>query len=223
MEHLKSVRRPARMRRLLFVLPLLVSVLLAGAVIPAQAITRDEVLARATSWVDRQVRYSQTSYFEGYRQDCSGFVSMAWGAGTSFTTYSMSSYSQRISKDELQPGDAILTSPGHALLFAGWLNDSHSQYAAMEESTWGYPAQSTTKNWTFASVARRFNNIEEPAPVIQPVVAPVPEPVAAPPSSTPTEAAPIAVSGVRLIPVVASLPRSMSGNPTADLGPQTFS
>ncbi|KAL0217345.1 hypothetical protein RCL1_007926 [Eukaryota sp. TZLM3-RCL] len=39
--------------------------------------TRKTVLARGKRWVDLGVSYSQTSTFEGYRKDCSGFVSMA--------------------------------------------------------------------------------------------------------------------------------------------------
>ena len=47
----------------------------------AGAITRDQVLTRAKAWVDAGVAYSQVTYTGGYRQDCSGFVSMAWSTG----------------------------------------------------------------------------------------------------------------------------------------------
>ncbi|MBD3550595.1 hypothetical protein H4F94_00105, partial [Streptomyces sp. SP18CM02] len=40
--------------------------------------TRAEILARAQRWVTAKVPYSMEKYWsDGYRQDCSGFVSMA--------------------------------------------------------------------------------------------------------------------------------------------------
>src|SRR4051812_39625328 len=45
-------------------------------------ITRAETIARASPWVRDHVMYSQSSATadlkDGYRRDCSGFVSMAW-------------------------------------------------------------------------------------------------------------------------------------------------
>ena len=38
----------------------------------------NEILARARIWIDNQVPYSQTAIRDGYRTDCSGFVSYAW-------------------------------------------------------------------------------------------------------------------------------------------------
>ena len=46
----------------------------------AIAITRPQIIARGMTWVKKQVPYSQARYYRGYRQDCSGFVSMAWNA-----------------------------------------------------------------------------------------------------------------------------------------------
>jgi hypothetical protein len=40
-------------------------------------ITRAQILARAQTWVDAKVPYSQSAYRDGYRTDCSGYVSMA--------------------------------------------------------------------------------------------------------------------------------------------------
>lgn len=45
-------------------------------------ITRDEIMSRAQNWVDRRIPYSQTQTTDGYRQDCSGYVSMAWKSST---------------------------------------------------------------------------------------------------------------------------------------------
>jgi hypothetical protein len=41
-------------------------------------ITRDEVIARARAWHRRRVLYSSADHYQGYRQDCSGFVSYSW-------------------------------------------------------------------------------------------------------------------------------------------------
>ena len=56
------------------------------------SISRDEVISRAQDWVNRKIPYSQSKTTDGYRQDCSGYVSMAWKSSTSgggHTTYDM--------------------------------------------------------------------------------------------------------------------------------------
>src|SRR5690348_15755078 len=42
-------------------------------------VSRSEALRRAQTWVDAKVEYSQQRYYQGYREDCVGLVSMAWG------------------------------------------------------------------------------------------------------------------------------------------------
>lgn len=111
----------------------------------ASAITRPEVISRAQRWVDLAVPYSQTSFFEGYRQDCSGFVSMAWklrwpsGAARSLATDTLLGVSAPITRDDLRPGDAIIrprtaTTWGHAVIFGGWSNAARTHYWAFEAS-----------------------------------------------------------------------------------------
>lgn len=39
---------------------------------------RKTVATRAQKWIDDKVSYSQTTTHEGYRMDCSGYVSMSW-------------------------------------------------------------------------------------------------------------------------------------------------
>jgi hypothetical protein len=39
-------------------------------------VSRSTMASRMQSWVDAKVPYSQTSYYQGYRQDCSGYVAM---------------------------------------------------------------------------------------------------------------------------------------------------
>src|SRR5690242_7901315 len=61
-----------------------------------RATTREEILARAQVWVDRKVPYSMSRYWsDGYRQDCSGFISMAWGLGSSQTTWTLPNFADR--------------------------------------------------------------------------------------------------------------------------------
>lgn len=106
----------------------------------AQAITRAQVIARAKTWVAKKVPYSQSRYYRGYRQDCSGFVSMSWALGKSYTTRTISSRATRVPISKLQPGDAVLQ-PGHVSIFAGWKNKSARTYYALEETTWGSHAK----------------------------------------------------------------------------------
>ena len=94
------------------------------------------VIARAQSWVDERVPYSQSSYHRNkygtYRQDCSGYVSLVWGLATSFTTYSLPSIAHRITKGELRVGD-IMLKPGHTLIFHKWADPGHTRYWAYEQ------------------------------------------------------------------------------------------
>jgi hypothetical protein len=103
------------------------------------------MLERARSWVAADVGYSGSNYFTNeygtYRTDCSGYVSMAWGLGSSYTTVTLPSVSYPIAKDALEPGD-ILNNPlpgtsGHVVLFAGWADDTRTEYYAYEESPSG--------------------------------------------------------------------------------------
>lgn len=98
------------------------------------SISPDEIIARAQDWVNRAVPYSQSDYTDGYRQDCSGYVSMAWGSSQpGHTTYNMEEICYRINRWELQPGDAILNPSSHVLLFHYWVdNDSFYQYAEID-------------------------------------------------------------------------------------------
>jgi hypothetical protein len=91
-------------------------------------ITRSEVIARAQSWVDEGVPYSQTTWYQdangSYREDCSGFVSMAWNLPISRTTWTLPEVATEISKSALQPGDMLDYTADHVILFAGWKNQS---------------------------------------------------------------------------------------------------
>ncbi|QES51878.1 hypothetical protein DEJ50_32550 [Streptomyces venezuelae] len=101
-------------------------------------INRSRVLERARSWVGKGLTYSWTGTQDGYRRDCSGYVSMAWGLarpGLTTDTFAARGVTYTITKDELRPGDALnndrTLANGHIVLFSGWTDATRSSY-------WGY-------------------------------------------------------------------------------------
>lgn len=116
---------------------LIISILVSNLIIfptPALAINRSTVMSRAQQWVDQGTPYSQRAYKDGYRTDCSGYVSMAWSTGISYTTSTLRNIAYPISKEALKPGDMLLNPGSHATLFGGWADASHSKYWAYEET-----------------------------------------------------------------------------------------
>jgi hypothetical protein len=112
-----------------------------------EAITRPEVIARAKAWLTAYnggpVPYSQDtgSPFQGYRRDCSGFVSMAWKLGISRSTETLPGVSSRIGKDDLKPGDVLGNlgpgtggDAGHVVIFEAWANDARTAYVGIEQA-----------------------------------------------------------------------------------------
>lgn len=106
------------------------------------ATTRTAIIERAKTWVTAQVPYSMTEYWsDGYRQDCSGYVSMAWNLGSNEWTGSLDQYGVKIGKEELQPGDMLLfhnpadpEKGSHVVLFGGWTDYTHTYYTAYEQT-----------------------------------------------------------------------------------------
>lgn len=88
----------------------------------------------ADTWLNPPVPYSQSSYYNGYRQDCSGYVSMAWQLDTSATTWTIPNYAHQIDKSELASGDVLLNIDEHVLIFDSWVDGSQSQYWAYEQT-----------------------------------------------------------------------------------------
>ncbi len=113
---------------------LLAASLGAAAAADAPAITRDAVLARAQVRQDAPVPYSQSRYYNGYRTDCSGYVSYCWSTGTSWNTRTFYNVTKKIPVSSLQPGDALLKPGYHIRLFYAWLDDAHTQYVAYESA-----------------------------------------------------------------------------------------
>jgi len=106
-------------------------------------VAREEIIARAKSWLGSSLRYNQRGWKLidsetdiGYRQDCSGYVSLALRGSNCWTTVQIHSIATiPISKDELRPGDLINNkSPGnsgHVIIFDRWADANREQY-------WGY-------------------------------------------------------------------------------------
>jgi hypothetical protein len=107
--------------------------------LPHGTISRAQIMARAALWVQEQVPYSQTTWHTDrdgtYRQDCSGYVSMAWDLDqyTDFWTGNLNLVSHTIPAAQLLPGD-ILLSDEHTILFAGWANPEHTSFDYYEEA-----------------------------------------------------------------------------------------
>ncbi|MER5443036.1 peptidoglycan-binding protein [Streptomyces sp. NPDC002790] len=149
----------------------------AGSVSMAQAkalrkTSRAAILDRARTWVAAKVPYDMNKYWkDGYRQDCSGFVSMAWGLPGNEWTGSLAQYGTRITKAQLQPGDMLLfhnpadpEKGSHVTIFGGWANASHTQYMAYEQTKPGTRAQATPyAYWSHSSsyVAYRYRAVTD--------------------------------------------------------------
>jgi hypothetical protein len=96
---------------------------------------RRQMIARAEHWVAQQVPYNQGAWHEGYRTDCSGYVSMCWGLRDSLVTSTMPQVAHRIAKEELRAGDVLLNTDvatGHVILFDRWADYAHSSYVGYE-------------------------------------------------------------------------------------------
>jgi hypothetical protein len=109
-------------------------------------VSRSTMISRAQAWVNAKVPYNQGGTYQGYREDCSGYVSMAWEASKpGLTTYTLPSISHPISKSSLQPGDILLCQSEHVVLFGGWSSSDHTHYVAFEETR---PGEGTVKRLT---------------------------------------------------------------------------
>ncbi|MFE0136053.1 peptidoglycan-binding protein [Streptomyces sp. NPDC059037] len=127
-----------------------------------RATTRAEILQRAGKWVAAKVPYSMDAFWsDGYRQDCSGFVSMAWNLGGNEWTGSLAAYAVRITKAQLKPGDILLfhnpANPekgSHVTIFGGWTDASRTRYTAYEQAR-PYARKQTTP-YAYWSNAGRY-------------------------------------------------------------------
>ncbi|MEU5975082.1 peptidoglycan-binding protein [Streptomyces sp. NPDC047315] len=132
--------------------------------------TRTEIIKRAKTWVSAKVPYSMSKYWkDGYRQDCSGYVSMAWGLATNEWTGSLAKFATKISRSDLQPGDILLfhnpanpTKGSHVTIFGGWTDHTRTHYVAYEQTKPATRKQSTPMAYWNNSgkyVAYRFKGL----------------------------------------------------------------
>jgi len=129
----------------------------------AGCVNRADMIARAQAWVNAKVPYNQGGYYQGYREDCSGYVSMAWELKSSLTTQTLPTVSHQIAKADLQPGDVLLDTAEHVVLFGGWTS-GQTEYMAYEETR---PGEGTVKRPTpypywynqAAFIPYRFNSV----------------------------------------------------------------
>ncbi|WP_329033192.1 peptidoglycan-binding protein [Streptomyces sp. NBC_01725] len=133
-------------------------------------ISRADIINRAKRWVSAKVPYSMTKYWsDGYRQDCSGYVSMAWNLDGNEWTGSLSRFGTRIDRSDLQPGDILLfhnpkdpNKGSHVTIFGGWTDYTHDYYIAYEQTKPNTRAQSTPMaywNNSASYVAYRYNGV----------------------------------------------------------------
>lgn len=153
----------------------------------APATTRTAIINRAKQWVTAQVPYSMSKFWtDGYRQDCSGFVSMAWGLLSNEWTGSLGQFAVKITKGELQPGDILLfhntadpQGSSHVVIFGGWTDYTHTAYTAYEQTPPHTRRQSTPYpywNNTTKYVPYRYKGVTAGTAGAEPTVAPVPFP-----------------------------------------------
>ncbi|WP_089955149.1 hypothetical protein [Lentzea xinjiangensis] len=117
-----------------------------------EQVSRAELLQRAETWLTAnngtQVPYSMELYWhDGYRQDCSGFVSMAAKlekenplGGPNTEALVTEEYTIPLAIADLRPGDLLIDSvdePGadfrHVVIFERWTKDDRSEYMAYEQ------------------------------------------------------------------------------------------
>lgn len=137
--------RSALARKVLIVVASATTVALITGAAPAQApsppepLDRAAVIERARSWTDIGVPYSQLGYKDGYRRDCSGFLSMAWDLPDNLTTWRVPLVAKEIKKNDLLPGDVLLdatSGPGgrHVVMFEKWADEAKTSYWVLEST-----------------------------------------------------------------------------------------
>eukprot|EP01006_Ploeotia_vitrea_P020494 TRINITY_DN52787_c0_g1_i1.p1 TRINITY_DN52787_c0_g1~~TRINITY_DN52787_c0_g1_i1.p1 ORF type:complete len:272 (+),score=11.75 TRINITY_DN52787_c0_g1_i1:24-818(+) len=110
---------------------------------PGKCVHRAGMLLKAHEWADKKIPYCQCNgpreccgtcpYCGSFRCDCSGYVSYCWDLPYGYTTSTLHEVAHEITKDELQPGDAMLCPADHVVLFMGWANSQKTAYHACQE------------------------------------------------------------------------------------------
>lgn len=131
-----------------------------GPSAPPTSGDRAAIVARGKAWVDARIPYSMSRYHDGWRTDCSGFISMAWnlrsssGGKINANTSSLWNYATQFTDiNSLKPGDAINSSArggatggaNHVVLFVKWTDQSQHKFLAYEEKGTAYGTVASTK------------------------------------------------------------------------------
>ncbi|AXX29020.1 hypothetical protein KCV87_11950 [Actinosynnema pretiosum subsp. pretiosum] len=112
----------------------------------APQVSRQELLDRAASWLTanngEQVPYHNDQYWDGWRQDCSGYVSMAAKLATpgpNTVGLASADFTHDIAVADMLPGDLFIDSTGgavsdrHVVIFEKWNNPEKTEYTAYEQ------------------------------------------------------------------------------------------
>jgi hypothetical protein len=169
----------------------------------AAAVGRSEIVERGIGWLADGNLYSRDgAYHDGYRRDCSGFVSMAWQFTSNpstafFPPFVSGKYAIPLgSFDDMVPGDAInktFRNPyGHVMLFAGWASADHSQLFFMHHSKTNTPVSLVQVSRSSLGDFTPIRSVNAPEPTTE-TAPPVDQ---TPPPAEPTK--PMAGCGVLL-------------------------
>ena len=128
------------------------------------------ILARARTWIDNKVPYGSfddnpdNDYYDGYRADCSGYVSYAWalpkpGPNTS----TIGNYASQVEISDLQPGDALNNGQGgkegHIVIFVKWIDREKYTFDAYDENI--NPGFASEKKYTLLKLGSSDWTIQE--------------------------------------------------------------
>jgi len=125
----------------------LIVLMVAAVLLLATAVTarsRKEMMECAARWAKDKIPYCQCNgpaeccghcphCSDGYRCDCSGYVSYCLGLSHGYTTFTLPEVTHEISKDDLLPGDIMLCESEHVVFFAGWADGSKSNFVCYQE------------------------------------------------------------------------------------------
>ncbi len=107
---------------------------------------------RSQDWINRRLTYNTnaTDAATGYRLDCSGFMAYVWGLPRpgADTQSIFNSYSIRVNRDDMVPGDALDYPPtgptGHIIMFVRWSNRSSYDFVFRDFYATGVPVREGT-------------------------------------------------------------------------------
>jgi hypothetical protein len=129
----------------------------AAALSAGPPITRSEIIQRAETWLHPPVPYSMNAYKDGYRTDCSGYVSMAWKTNGNYWTGNLNEVGVSIGYPDLRPGDMLLyhnpanpVNGSHVVIFDHWVGAVNGDFIIYEQT----PPSTKHRRWSDAGYSR---------------------------------------------------------------------